>query len=121
MSDDDLVTRLEAMSFAVCGEAAARITELEAENAAFREQFADADEVRALLAKWGATGEMPEGWQMTDYRAENARLREAGRELHFHLGAIRDYLRGSGRPELAACGNCDRVLAAWAALSGEPT
>ena len=134
MSNDDLVTRLYDWANVVPStiwptlrEAAARITELEAENAAFREQFADADEVRAMLKQWGATGDLPDGWTKVDYRAENARLREALRYISSPTMALpgdRDAydFAMDGATELMARGALQICIrTARAALSGEPT
>ena len=58
----------------------ARVTELEAENAAFREQFATADEVAALMAEHGGKLEDVPGWvkvHYPDWRALADQLAEA--------------------------------------------
>jgi hypothetical protein len=120
---DDLVARLTSSPYTWCSdalegewcdfceglslhsEAAARITELEAENAQWRE-FADitmtsADDLRAGLAEYRAQNAA---------RAENARLREAGALLD---NIVAECVLGP---------TASKARTAWAAaLSGEPT
>ena len=120
MSNDDLVTRLRLLSkwmedvgfvVAEADEAAARITELEAEL--------DAAEIERGKARR----------TILDLRAENARLREAGQQM------LETIIWMSGADAFSPDGGHhdewvrarDRVFAAWAALNvsdgnlGEPT
>ena len=75
----------------------ARVTELEAENAAFREQFATVDEVAALMAEHGGKLEDAPGWvkvHYPDWRALADQLAEALDDVlssaPMTLGTIRD-------------------------------
>ena len=88
---DDLTDRMDAKQYML--NAAARvirdqnvqIDRLETENGEFRSQFADADEIEALLKKYG--GDLTKaGWKMIDYRAELAKERALADQLADALG-----------------------------------
>jgi len=110
MSNDDLVTRLRLLSkwmedvgfvVAEADEAAARITELEAEL--------DAAEIERGKARR----------IILDLRAEQARLREAGNQLAKVLDVTwaACWCNGVEEDERSVVA----AFAAWAGLSGEPT